>query len=122
MAAWSCLLTKRMRTALSKSIMGSFSVASRTVQSPVRKNILQPTIFAPTSKSHGDISMESGNTGGRVAQKAVDEAVRWYKGLFSGVELQDGGEASTGDTSSSRAIDESLPPLPLRKDGAGSSF
>ncbi|KAL4786397.1 hypothetical protein BJX76DRAFT_321254 [Aspergillus varians] len=79
-------------------------------------------------ETHEDISLPAGNVGGRAAQKVVDEAIKFYKGLYGGVEP---GTATTpapsagsvpaptiyDPASPSEAGASTLPVLPLKKDG-----
>ncbi|EAW22051.1 uncharacterized protein NFIA_036070 [Aspergillus fischeri NRRL 181] len=71
-------------------------------------------------ETHGDIKLQEGNSGGRVPQKTVDEATKWYKRLFYAVDPQDGGGASTSaDTHfvCAMSVDAGTPSLPVKKDG-----
>ncbi|KAL4934233.1 uncharacterized protein BDV17DRAFT_278553 [Aspergillus undulatus] len=77
--------------------------------------------------SHGEHALPGGNLGGRASQKEIDEAARWYKSLFAGIEPNNAGAAQTPSTVShgrSISIDStspatpSLPPLPRKQGGS----
>ncbi|KAF7182057.1 hypothetical protein CNMCM7691_001445 [Aspergillus felis] len=70
--------------------------------------------------SHKDVSLHAGNVGGRVSQEYIDEATKWYKSLFAGVAPGDSASPAAG-VSTSPARD-SLPALPKKRDGTGSTF
>ncbi|KAL4883541.1 hypothetical protein BJY04DRAFT_184845 [Aspergillus karnatakaensis] len=68
--------------------------------------------------SHKDVSLPAGNLGGRASQESVDEAAKWYKGLFAGVEPGDSSKAGVGSAvASPGASVGALPSLPKKKDG-----
>ncbi|KAF7164869.1 hypothetical protein CNMCM5623_009296 [Aspergillus felis] len=64
--------------------------------------------------THDGVKLEQGLVGGRVKQKEVDDAIRFYKSLFSGAEPQ---KSAEGSASSAENAGPSTPILPLKKDG-----
>ncbi|KAI9038647.1 uncharacterized protein KD926_010591 [Aspergillus affinis] len=75
-------------------------------------------------KAHDGVPVDNDNKGGRVGQKELDNAIRWYKDLFSGKEpnIEEGTGTAGGGGSSSTAGPNTpnlpRPALPLtKKDG-----
>ncbi|KAI9034732.1 uncharacterized protein KD926_006351 [Aspergillus affinis] len=68
-------------------------------------------------KSHNGITLDNEDKGGRVSQKVQDDAIRWYRRLFAGVESEVQGPASSAVSPAGPAgpANASLPALPLKQ-------
>ncbi|EYE91950.1 uncharacterized protein EURHEDRAFT_463622, partial [Aspergillus ruber CBS 135680] len=66
-------------------------------------------------KSHEGIHLQEGQKGGRIAQKVVDAAVKWYKGLMLGAEAEV--PSAIGSRSEAEDGASERPPLPMKKNG-----
>ncbi|GFF98314.1 conserved hypothetical protein [Aspergillus udagawae] len=63
--------------------------------------------------THDGVKLEKGLVGGRVHQKEIDEAIRFYKSLFAGTEPK----PAEDSTSSTQNASSATPILPKKKDG-----
>ncbi|KAF4177469.1 hypothetical protein CNMCM8694_002300 [Aspergillus lentulus] len=64
--------------------------------------------------THDGVKLEEGLVSGRVKQKEINEAIKFYKSLFTGAEPQ---KAAEGSASSTENASSSIPALPVKKDG-----
>ncbi|KAL4985428.1 hypothetical protein BDW68DRAFT_165088 [Aspergillus falconensis] len=64
--------------------------------------------------SHKDVLLATGNTGGRVSQGVIYEAIKWYNGLVAGVEPDSTIGSRAGSTTSTSPARMSLPAHPKK--------